>query len=136
MRATLDREVPIRPARALSEIDAGAYTGLSFEEVRERVAETGQLSLDFRYPGGETWAEVQARAVEFVSGLAGEHADESVLTVTHAGVIAGLVGHVLGEPIERFIRTRFGHDFLGVLRVEAGEIVDYEKVTGTVDDWF
>ncbi len=133
------RQVPLRLETALAEIDAGDYTGLSFEEVWARLRE--QLSdLDlfggFPYPGGESWQEVQRRAVGFVSRLESGHDSGAVLIVTHAGVIAGLVAHVRDEPIEKHIRTRYGHDFLGRLIVEDGAIVDFSRLAGTVDGRF
>ena len=131
----LDRVVPVRQEIAIAEIDAGEYEGLTFQEVRERVAGDRRLG-EFRYPGGESWRDVQSRAVGFVTRLNARHESEAVLVVTHAGVIAGLVAHVLDEPIELFIRTRFDHDFLGRLRVENGAIVDYERLAGNVGTWF
>lgn len=136
VQEALGGEVPLRAEPAIAEIDAGTFTGLTFEEVRRRAAELGSRVPDLRYPEGESWSEVQWRAVRFVSGLEARHRDDSVLLVTHAGVIAGLVAHYLGEPIGEFIRRRFGHDFLGRLEVRDGSIVDYEKVAGTVDSWF
>ncbi len=131
----LGGDVPLETAPALAEIDAGEFTGLTFEEVRRRVP-AGAVLGRFRYPGGESWRDVQRRAVSFVLGLERRHEGESVLLVTHAGVIAGLVAEHLGEPIERYIRTRFGHDFLGRLTVESGAITGYEAVAGTVDLWY
>jgi broad specificity phosphatase PhoE len=131
----LGRPVPLRTEPALAEIDAGEFTGLTFDEVRRRVP-VGAVLGRFRYPGGESWREVQRRAVDFVLRLEGRHDGEAVLLVTHAGVIAGLVAEHLGEPIERYIRTRFGHDFLGRLTVESGAVTGYEAVTGTVDRWY
>lgn len=130
----LDRAVPVKQEMAIAEIDAGEYEGLTFQEVRERVAGDRRLG-DFRYPGGESWRDVQSRAVGFVTCLSARHESEAVLLVTHAGVIAGLVAHVLKEPIERFIRTRYDHDFLGRLRVENGAIVEYERLAGNVGTW-
>ncbi len=132
---TLQQQIPLETEVALSEIDAGEFEGLSFKEVRERVPTEAVLG-QFRYPGGESWDEVQARAVEFTRRLESRHGKESVLLVTHAGVIAGLVAAFVGEPIEHFIRTRFGHDFLGRLSVADGKFVGYEKIAGTVDTWF
>jgi broad specificity phosphatase PhoE len=132
---TLRRPIPLQTEAALSEIDAGEFEGLSFKEVRARVPEEAVLG-EFKYPGGESWDEVQARAVSFVKDLESNHGDDAVLLVTHAGVIAGLVAEHVGEPIERFIRTRFGHDFLGRLSLEDSAIVDYEKIAGTVDTWY
>lgn len=132
---TLGRPVRLETEEALAEIDAGEFTGLSFQQVRERVPEGTPLG-EFCYPGGETWRQVQERAVGFVTALAGRHENDAVLLVTHAGVIAALVAEQLGEPIERHIRTRYGHDFLGRLTVEDGAIVGYEKIAGTVDTWY
>jgi len=132
---TLDRPIPVETVEALAEIDAGKFTGLTFQQVYERLPSDAVLG-HFRYPGGESWQEVQTRAVDFVLGLEDDHADDSVLLITHAGVIAGLVAAYVGEPIERFIRTRFGHDFLGRLTIHSGEFRQYDKLTGTVDTWF
>ncbi len=131
----LGRSLPVRIEKAIAEIDAGDYTGLSFQEVRDRVPASERFG-EFRYPGGESWSDVQSRAVEFVSCLEAAHRGDAVLLVTHAGVIAGLVAHVIDEAIERFIHTRFGHDYLGRLLVQDGSIVDYARLAGTVDSWF
>jgi broad specificity phosphatase PhoE len=132
---TLGRPIPLEAEDALAEIDAGEFTGFTFEQVRDRVPEHAVLG-EFRYPGGESWSDVQARAVQFVLSLERRHAEDAVLLVTHAGIIAGLVAQYVGEPIEKYIRIRFGHDFLGRLTVDTGKIVGYEKLTGTVDTWF
>jgi broad specificity phosphatase PhoE len=131
----LGEALPLEIDAALAEIDAGEFTGYTFEQVRARVPPDAVVGA-FRYPGGESWRDVQRRAVEFVFGLESRHAGDAVLLVTHAGVIAALVAEYLGEPIERYIRSRFGHDFLGQLTVEAGRFTSYEKITGTVDLWF
>jgi broad specificity phosphatase PhoE len=132
---TLGRSVPLKTEPALAEIDAGEFSGLTFDEVRRRVPADAVLG-EFRYPGGESWRDVQARAVKFVFELEARHRGGAVLLVTHAGVIAGLVAEYLGEPIERYIRTRFGHDFLGRLTVASGAMVAYEKLAGIVDKWY
>jgi broad specificity phosphatase PhoE len=134
VQETLDRPVPIELAGAIAEIDAGDYTGLSFPEVRSLLPSDAILG-EFHYPGGESWRDVQERAVEFVYGLEALHGSDAVLLVTHAGVIAALVAEYLGEPIEGYIRTRFGHDYLGRIALNGGTLTSYEKVVGTVDSW-
>lgn len=133
--ATLGRAVPLEEAWAIAEIDAGELEGLRFEDVRARVGEFGRAE-DFRYPGGESWGDVQRRALAFVLDLERAHPGGAVLLVTHAGVIASLVAYHVGEPVGRYVRVRFGHDFLGRLRVEGGRIAGYEQIQGTVDRWF
>lgn len=135
IREALGRDLAVEEAWAIAEIDAGAFEGLAFQEVRARAREFGR-SGDFRYPGGESWADVQRRALAFVLDLERRHPGDAVLLVTHAGVIASLVAHHLGEPVGRYVRVRFGHDFVGRLRVESSRIVEYERIQGTVDSWF
>jgi broad specificity phosphatase PhoE len=134
VQETLDRPVPIELETAIAEIDAGEFTGLSFPEVWSRLPDDAILG-QFSYPGGESWRDVQERAVKFVYGLEARHAGAAVLLVTHAGVIAGLVAEYLGEPIEEYVRTRFGHDFLGRIALEGGRLTGYERIAGTVDRW-
>lgn len=134
VQETLDRPVPIELEPALAEIDAGEFTGLSFLEVWGRLPSDAVLG-EFHYPGGESWGDVQERAMQFVYGLEARHVGDAVLLVTHAGVIAGLVAAYLCEPIEQYIRTRFGHDYLGRIALEDGRLTEYEKVVGTVDSW-
>lgn len=135
LRAALAPALPLEEVWAIAEIDAGEFEGLRFEEVRARVRGFGQTD-DYRYPGGESWGDVQKRALAFVYGLERRHPGEAVLLVTHAGVIASVVAYHLGEPVGRYIRVRFGHDFVGRLRVEGGRIAGYERIQGTVDRWF
>lgn len=118
---------------AIAEIDAGDFSGLSFEQIRQRVPDVRSL-VEFPYPGGESWTDVQDRTLRFVWELESRHEDEAVLLVTHAGVISVLVAESLKQPVERYIQTRFGHDFLGHFEVKGASIVGYEKVAGTVDD--
>lgn len=131
----LDHAAPLEETWAIAEIDAGEFEGLRFEDVRARIRDFGRTE-DFTYPGGESWGDVQRRALDFVRGLERAHPGGAVLLVTHAGVIASLVAHHLSEPVGRYVRVRFGHDFLGRLRVEGGRIAGYERVQGTVDRWF
>jgi broad specificity phosphatase PhoE len=134
VQEALGWSIEVKTETALAEIDAGEFTGLTFAQVRAQLSENAILG-QFRYPGGESWAEVQRRAVEFSRGLEKRHPEKSVLLVTHAGVIAGLVAEYLGEPIEDFIRTRFGHDYLGRLTIAGGVFTSYAKIVGTVDSW-
>lgn len=134
VRKSLDARIPIVEEMAIAEIDAGDFTGLSFEQVKRRLPADAILG-EFRYPEGESWEEVQRRSVAFLSELERRHEEGSVLLVTHAGVIASLVAKYFDEPIERYIRTRFGHDYLGLLVLEDREVIGYEKVVGTVDSW-
>ena len=72
----------------LRERDAGEWTGLTRAEIEERFP--GYLAGGSRPPGFEPAASLFERVHPCLLDLARDHAGESVLAVTHAGVILAL----------------------------------------------
>lgn len=90
----------------LEEISHGAWEGLLASEVRQRWPEVQrdwrERPDEVRLPGGETLAEVQARAWAALERLTqGLGATETLLVVTHDGVNRVLLCRVLGLPLAR-----------------------------------
>jgi probable phosphoglycerate mutase len=83
----LGREPEIVPA--LVEMDWGDYEGETVAALRARhgaaFTTAEDRGLDFRPPGGESPADVQARLRPWLAGIAGGGRD--VVAVTHKGVI-------------------------------------------------
>jgi len=86
--------VPRHDAR-LREIDIGAWTGLTREQIEERDAELlarfEAERLEARPGGGETRLEIRARVRAAAAELAAAHRGRRVALVTHLGVIRALV---------------------------------------------
>jgi broad specificity phosphatase PhoE len=84
---------------ALREIDVGSWSGLTRAEVAERFPDgyarwlEGEIGHD-----GETREQLAARAVGAARTIAGRHQGETVLVVTHGGVIRALRRHAAGDP--------------------------------------
>lgn len=84
-----------------SEVDFGAWEGLTFEEVAARdpdgFARYQAAGLDFAYPGGESrqafWARVQAGAARVFAEAGGRTA-----AVLHKGVIKAVIAALTGMP--------------------------------------
>jgi broad specificity phosphatase PhoE len=72
---------------------------------------------DFRWPGGETGTEAQARIVGFVREKQVQHAGERVLVVCHDGLIRLWMCSVLGLPVWR--RGDFQTTFCGLTEMRA-----------------
>lgn len=93
--------VVVTEDRALREIDVGSWSGLTRDEVRERFPEgyarwlAGDIGHD-----GETRDELARRVVPAVESIAHDHPDETVLVVSHGGVIRALRRHAAGDPGE------------------------------------
>lgn len=105
------RDLPIRPEPRLREIALGAFEGLTVEEVRCRFPgayeRRGCDIAGFCPQGGESFADVQARAVAAVAELA--PLPGNVLVVAHGGVNRAILCHALGLDLSRLFRL--GQDY-------------------------
>ncbi|MFJ4688904.1 histidine phosphatase family protein [Streptomyces sp. NPDC088789] len=86
----------------LTEADFGAWEGLTFAEVRERhpVEMAAWLASAKAVPGrtGETFASVARRAALSRDRLLARYEGETVLVVSHVGVLRTLLRLALGAP--------------------------------------
>jgi probable phosphoglycerate mutase len=95
----------------LIEMDVGEMEHLTGDELRRRHPDflrawMSDACADVRMPGGETLAEVQARAWRFVERVAAAHDRAIVVAVTHNFVILTLVCRALDLPLAGFRRMR------------------------------
>lgn len=101
------------------EMNFGNWEGLTWKEVELQYPDDAQawakLFPHHRPPGGESFLELQARAVDQLEQLA-EHAEPGcTLVVTHAGFIRTAVAWVLGVRDERISRIGQNHGALTTL---------------------
>lgn len=103
---------------ALIEMDWGDYEGFRLDELRERhgaaFARNEAAGLDFRPPGGESPRDVRDRVVRWLRANA--HRNESVVAVTHKGVLRAVLSaatgwDMMGKPPLRLHGGAF-HRFL------------------------
>ncbi|MDR2875067.1 MAG: alpha-ribazole phosphatase [Methylobacillus sp.] len=66
-------------------------------------------------PGGESFRDLYTRASGFFADAAARHSDETVVAVTHAGVIRALLAHALNLPLQHV--PGFHLDFGGVTKL-------------------
>lgn len=114
----------IRPdvvtADALDEVDFGMWTGSSYEGLQGDPAwdRWNQERATASTPGGESMAEAQDRAVEYVRRVAAEFADRTVALVSHCDIIRSIVAWVLGLSLNRILS--FDVDPASVTRLTVG----------------
>jgi probable phosphoglycerate mutase len=100
------RGLAVRVEPGLLESDLGAWTGLSLR----RAARRPEWSIvqrhpsGFRFPGGESFVEMQARMAAAVGRLVERHRGGVVVAASHADPIKTLVAHALGTPLDLFQR--------------------------------
>jgi broad specificity phosphatase PhoE len=126
-----DRPVEIDPR--LSEMDYGAWEGMTYEQIDNADAERRRLWVEspdiLRCPGGESGDDVADRARAFLAGLvawanpAGS-AELVVLAVAHSTLNRILLCVAMGVPVRQF-RRRFaqGQANLTVVRWPSGAAV-------------
>lgn len=89
------------------EIDYGEWTGRPFTSLRgTRLWKEfhGPTPSAPRFPGGETLAEAQRRAVTAVDSVVQMHPKQTVAVVTHGDVIALALAHYAGIHVDLFQR--------------------------------
>lgn len=93
---------------ALVELALGRWEGLRKEDIRRDFpAEWAMRGADMAHaapPGGESFQDVQRRALAAVRRLRAAHAGECLLLVSHAGVIRSLMAHALALPLTEVLR--------------------------------
>jgi probable phosphomutase (TIGR03848 family) len=100
------RGLAVRIERDLSDIDIGDWTGLSLRRVRRKPEwEIVQRHPSgFRFPGGESFTEMQTRMTATLARLVARHHGEIIVAVSHADPIKAAVTHALGAPLDLFQR--------------------------------
>jgi probable phosphomutase (TIGR03848 family) len=100
------RRQPVRVERGLLECDFGRWTG----ERLDKLARTPEWAIvqhhpsGFRFPGGESFVEMQARVVSALARLVALHPGRTIVAVSHADPIKAAVSHALGAPLDCFQR--------------------------------
>ncbi len=96
----------VRRAEGLNECDFGAWTGRSLASLRKLAAwKTVQRNPSgFRFPKGESFPEMQARALGCIADLVAAHRGKTVVAVSHADVIKAVVAAATGTHLDLFQR--------------------------------
>ncbi len=103
-RATGNR---VRVARGLLECDFGDWTGRRLNTLRRLPEWTAVQSTPsvFRFPGGESFVEMQARIWNQLLLLADAHPGQTVVATSHADPIKAAVAMAAGVHLDLFQRT-------------------------------
>jgi probable phosphoglycerate mutase len=98
LRTTIDK--------GLLECDFGEWTGGELKELSKRPEWTTvqRYPSGFRFPGGESFAEMQTRITGAVATLVERHRGGVVVAVSHADPIKAAVAHALGTHLDLFQR--------------------------------
>ena len=100
------RGLKVRVDRGLLEADIGDWTGQELKAVRKAPEWKAVQAYPsgFRFPGGESFVEMQSRILATLERLRAAHPGGTVVAVSHADVIKAAVAHALGTHLDLFQR--------------------------------
>jgi probable phosphoglycerate mutase len=99
-------ELPVVVREGLGEVRFGLWSGESLDKLRrKRLWRAVQfMPSTMRFPGGESFCEVQARIVAELDALRVKHPRQTIAVVSHADVIKIAVAHYVGLHLDLFQR--------------------------------
>jgi probable phosphoglycerate mutase len=99
-------DLPVLDAPGINETDIGAWTGRSVKQcARTKLWKVVQNTPgEMRFPGGESFAEIQVRAAAELRAIAERHPEELVACFSHADIIRLAAAHFLEMPLNAFQR--------------------------------
>jgi probable phosphoglycerate mutase len=96
----------VRRNQGLIEADFGSWTGAELKKLY-KLPEWRTVQRNpsgFRFPGGESFTEMQARICGAIGKLCAAHPGETVVAVSHADPIKAAVAHAMGTHLDLFQR--------------------------------
>jgi len=96
----------VRRNQGLLEADFGDWTGAELKKLYKKPEwRTVQRNPSgFRFPGGESFTEMQTRITGSVDRLRAAHPGQTIVAVSHADPIKAAVAHAMGTHLDLFQR--------------------------------
>jgi probable phosphoglycerate mutase len=96
----------VRSHKGLLDAAVGRWEGKQLKALNKAPEWRAVLNwpTGFRFPGGESFAEMSLRALNTVLALADEHKGERLVLVSHADPIKVIVAAAAGIPLDMFQR--------------------------------
>ncbi|MBP6739816.1 MAG: alpha-ribazole phosphatase [Leptospiraceae bacterium] len=120
------KEINFEPR--LKELNFGDWELNTWDRIGKQAFDAWHLDfVNNPTPNGESYFELYTRAVSFWQEIANKK--ESLILITHGGVIRALLAHILGFPLENSFRIKV--DYGSVTKIVlAGEYLTLEYVNG------
>ena len=125
----------VHDTRQLNEINYGRLQKLKKTWIR-RFFPQHKSSADLVYPGGESFRQMQQRSVDFIESLAASNPRQTILIVTHAGVIRGFISHFLGLDLGDHLKHSISFRYIGEFEFDGSTFKRYNELgerSGFVD---
>ncbi len=98
----------------------GDFGGLTREEIREKFPDIWEAKKNglLNPPNGEDYLSLRARAIAAYKKVREQHEGEMVAVISHGGILANVISHVLEIPPDRHGRFRLsGNAGLSIVEI-------------------
>ena len=108
--------------RGLIECDFGEWTGEKLSSLMKRPewATVQRAPSSFRFPGGESFVEMQLRIVSTIERLRAAHPGGTIVCVSHADPIKAAIAQSIGTHLDLFQRIVISPASVSVLAFASG----------------
>ncbi|MDH5680511.1 MAG: alpha-ribazole phosphatase [Spirochaetota bacterium] len=97
---------PVKEDDRLLEYPFGHWEGLKWDDIDKTEFDSWHESyIDRPGPGGESYRDLYQRAAAFMAEISSQSAD-TVLVLTHTGVIRAILCEILSIPLDKSFRIR------------------------------
>ncbi|WP_018296438.1 histidine phosphatase family protein [Corynebacterium lubricantis] len=129
--------VPVLIDDCLIECEFGTWTGAKLADLAKlpEWKTVQQSPEEFRFPGGESFVEMQERMGTGLRRIAAKHPGEVVACFSHADPIKAAVTWLEGTPLNDFQKVAIDPASITVARIGAGgtEVVSRNTRSGVLD---
>ena len=109
----------IKATPHLRERGLGILEGLTYPEIAEQLPEDSKRHLsgdpDYRPEGGESWADLYKRSTAALRKLAAAHDGETILCISHGGVVGSAMRDCMGLDLNSPRRFHIANTAVNVL---------------------
>lgn len=123
-----DPKLSITPVADLRETNYGIYQN-ELKVVASKKCPYFKRDAKYVYPGGESAAQSQARAVNYLKKLERRHKDEQVLIVSHSGLIRTIIAGFNNLSLTSNLNLKISHQYIGKFEIEKGKLLSYSLIS-------
>ena len=106
------------------ELDFGDWEMQAWEAIsRQQLDNWSMTYIDIPPPNGESFSALQKRVIEFIHQLQSQYQGQTILIITHAGVIRALLANVLNLPLSEVFK--FQIDYGSVTQITFNDTVHH-----------
>ena len=131
--------VSVQPEKAFRELSFGDWEGLTYQEISSRwPEEAGKLFTapdELSIPNGETFQELQKRALEKIAEICETHNNQTVGIFAHGAINKTILAGLMHIPLHYLWSLRQDNTAVNILRLEDGYVtVELLNSTAHLDE--